>query len=441
MIYTRVSKDDGTSTSPAAQHDECAALAAHHGWPQPTHLSDVDLSAWRRNVARPAWQQTINGIRHGEIDGLIVHHLDRMLRQVRELEELIDAIEHRTRGRFPIYSVHGAIDLSTADGRFHARILTSVAQKESDDKSRRLKLVLGKAARDGKNHGGIAPYGWQPDRRTLNPQETAVIHQIINQALNGTGLSELARQLNTAGTPTRKGGRWYPTTVKQILTSPRLAGYRTHNGRVVATGDWEPIIDPATHHQLVELFNRPAHPNHHVNLTYWATGLAECGRCGGTLRSRQHHTQGRRYTCRKDHHGCGLGIAAEPFEHVVAAICQNILTVHGWGPRVETDADTATRHADIEHRLAELARHHYVDQAITRIEYEAARGPLAAQLEQLEQTLDQPARPAGRVEWDDLNASERSALAAHLIERIVIHPAIPGRRFDPSRIELWTRAR
>ncbi len=446
VIYTRVSKDhDGTSTSPAAQHDECARLAAAQGWGEVEHRSDVDTSAWSRAVVRPQYQRVLEDIRVGHVDGLVVHHLDRLLRQSRELEQLIDAIEARTRGTFPIYSVHGDLDLSTPDGRFQARILTSVAQKESDDKSRRLKLVLGKLAQEGKGHGGKVPYGWQADRVSVEPHEAAVVERAVGWVLDGVGLNECANRLNGAGVRTRQNAQWYPTTIRQILTNPRLAGLRTHHGRVVATGDWEPIIDIDTHRRLVDILSRPAHPNHHVNLTYWLTGIAQCGACGAKLRSRSEGGKAKRYVCRKDMGGCGLQIAAEQLHALVAAVVVGLIRDHGLGPRVE-DVDVRTVEEELaaaQLRLEQLSRDHYSDGLITKGEFLAARDPLSQKVVRLQEQLDRHAsaeQVSGVVEWDALNASERSLLAAEILEAVVIHRAVRGRRFDPSRVELLLRS-
>ena len=445
VVYTRVSKDhDGSSTSPQAQYDECLALARRHDWADPEHLSDVDTSAWKKSVVRPSWRRVVEGIRSGAIDGLIVHHLDRMLRQVRDLEELITAIDDRTRGKFPIYSVHGDLDLSTPDGRFQARILTSVAQKESDDKSRRLKLVLGKAARDGKVHGGIAPYGWQSDRVTVEQSEADLIRRAVERVLDGESISEIARDMNARGVPTRKGGRWHATTLKQILTSPRLAGLRTHHGVVVAEGDWERIISPDVHRQLVDILEaRTAHRNHHTRLTYWLVRVTHCGACGRQIRSRTHHVQGRRYVCRKDLGGCGLGIAAEPLEDVVATIIVGLIRDHGIGPRPQDDHTEAAREelAAVEARLAELQRDYYAGAVMDRGTFDRLEQDLTERIRRLAQEVHPRVQhPVELASLDDLNASERADLAAEIIERVVIHPAVPGRRFDPSRVEVWLRS-
>lgn len=443
VVYTRVSKDaDGTSVSPAAQLAECTQEAARRGWPEPEHRSDVDLSAWRKSTHRPAWQSILDGIAAGEVDGLIVHHLDRLMRQVRDLEQLIDAIDERG-GKFPIYSVHGDLDLSTPDGRALARILVTIAQKESDDKSRRLKLVLGANAREGKPHGGKIPYGWQADRVTLQPTEAGVLRELVEWVLNGMSLSECARRLNDAGVSTRQGGRWYPTSIRQMLVNPRLAGLRVHRGVVVGEGQWEPLIDEATHLQLVSLLDRPD-AEHSTRLTYWLAGLLECGVCGGKLRSRQ-TGQVRIYACRRDAGGCGLSINGELSEKLLEVCVVELWRHHKVKERPVNDVDVAAIHeqlAALESRRDELTRDFYVERRITQSEFDVARtalndliDPLVSKLRELREREEGGVDVAER--WAELTAADRRDVTHRMFPRIVVGPAVRGRRFDPTRFQLW----
>lgn len=435
VIYTRVSKDpDGTSTSPAAQYEECSRLAEDHGWFGVEHISDVDRSAWSRSTHRPGFHAVVQGIRDASIDGLVVHHLDRLLRQSRELEELIDAIESQTRGRFPIYSVHGDLDLSTSDGRFQARILVSVAQKESDDKSRRLKLVLGQKAREGKQHGGRRPYGWSEDRVTLDPDESSALLDCIGHLLNGEkSLVECARDL---------GKR--PTTLKQILVNPRLAGLRTHHGQVVHVGEWEPLIDHQTHELLVNLLSRPAHENHTTALKHPLIGLLVCGVCGRRLGSRTNYTKGkgsvRKYRCRKDIGGCGLGIDAAGVEQAVEAAFLTLLghvTVPAPAPVDDRDGERVA----LEARLDQLARDYYVEGLVTEHEFQVARKGILERLEELGPPHGVEEVPVGDVKdaWENYGPHERAEAMKSVIDHVLVAPGVPGKRFDPTRLSIVAR--
>src|SRR5881409_3560362 len=91
-------------------------------------LSD-GLSAWKRSVRRPGWQRLLERVESGESDGIVVWHTDRLFRQPRDLEKLIELGE---RG-FKVYSAHGERDLADPDDRFIMRIEVAHAARSSDD--------------------------------------------------------------------------------------------------------------------------------------------------------------------------------------------------------------------------------------------------------------------------------------------------------------------
>ena len=90
----------------------------------------------------------------GQVDAVVVWHLDRLHRQPRELEQFFDVCDRA--GGVALATVSGDVDLATHDGRFHARIMGAVAAKSSDDMSRRLRRKAQELARNG-----------QPQRRRL----------------------------------------------------------------------------------------------------------------------------------------------------------------------------------------------------------------------------------------------------------------------------------
>lgn len=96
---------------------------------------DNDVSAFdgcRRNGYDALVAQVRAGVTH-----IIVWHVDRLYRQPRELEDLIDLVEqHPVR----IEAVRGGgFDLNTTEGRLMARQLVAIAVYESGHKSDRVK--------------------------------------------------------------------------------------------------------------------------------------------------------------------------------------------------------------------------------------------------------------------------------------------------------------
>ena len=48
------------------------------------------LSAWKRTVRRPGWEALLQRVESGASDGIVVWHTDRLFRQPRDLEKLIE---------------------------------------------------------------------------------------------------------------------------------------------------------------------------------------------------------------------------------------------------------------------------------------------------------------------------------------------------------------
>src|SRR5919112_1151377 len=74
--------------------------------------------SWKRDVRRPGFEQLLERAGRGESQGIAVWHVDRLFRQPRDLEKLIDLADHG----FWVISSHGSRDLSDPDDRFILRI-------------------------------------------------------------------------------------------------------------------------------------------------------------------------------------------------------------------------------------------------------------------------------------------------------------------------------
>ncbi len=85
---------------------------------------------------------------------MIVYHPDRLMRQPRDLEELLTLSDEHD------ITLHGQAncrDLSDPDDRFFLRIEVAHACRSSDDTSRRLRDAVEDRAREGRPHN--APGG------------------------------------------------------------------------------------------------------------------------------------------------------------------------------------------------------------------------------------------------------------------------------------------
>ena len=205
--------------------------------------TEPDTSAWKRKrvrlpdgqvvyrVIRPVFEGALNDLKAGRapngerIDGLIVYDIDRLTRDPRHLEDAIEAVEHYHR---PIIDITGSLDLLTDNGRAMARVVTAMNNKSSADTSRRVKWKHTAMQRAGIPTGGPRPYGWQKDRRTLEPTEAKHVADAAKRILTGDATwSTIVAEWNRSGVLSASGKKWTLQTLKQVLTNPRVCGYRT----------------------------------------------------------------------------------------------------------------------------------------------------------------------------------------------------------------------
>jgi site-specific DNA recombinase len=99
-------------------------------------------------------------------------------------------------------------------------IMASVSQWEREAIGERTASALRykRSAFQVFNH---CPYGWRRDGKALVPVDTeqAVINRIREERTAGYKLQQIANGLNGAGILTKTGSRWFPATVRNVLTN------------------------------------------------------------------------------------------------------------------------------------------------------------------------------------------------------------------------------
>lgn len=422
-VYLRISQDrDGTLLGVDRQREDCEAHAATLGWTVAHTLIDDDLSAFS-GKRRPAYEALLGLIGSGEIGAVIAWHPDRLHRSPRELERFIDLVQ--ASGCKVATVKAGELDLSTASGRMTARVVGAVARHESEQKSERLRRQRAQAALAGRPHGGPRPFGWQADRLTLDSKEATAIREAAARVLAGASVRSVATDWNARGILPVRGGEWWPSNVKDLLTNPRLAGLRVHLGEIVAEGQWEPVLPRAEWEQLQAVLTITARRGRHP--ASLLGGLLVCGRCGGLL---THDTPkgARRYVCVPNpgkRHGCRLSITAPPVEaHLVA-----VVLAAADQPIMPPEPAPAPDLGRLEDRRAMLAEMFAAGQ-ISQAEWLRARDRIERDLADAHhaQVVDLQAVRRGKVgvsladRWDTLGPDERRAVLAVFVQQVNVAP-------------------
>lgn len=418
LAYARISRDpDLTSEAIDRQVADNTALAAKLGWEDVTHLIDRNRSAWKKGGSRPAFTELVDTIRRGECAGVIVWNLDRLLRRADQLEELINAVEQNP---VPIHSANGDFDLTDDSGRFVARIMVAVAQKESDDKSRRIRRAL-----------ADKPPPSSHDCYGRNPQERRTLKLIVRRVLAGHTYADVCRELNQRSTPTpRHAARWNAQSLRSILTNPKIAAH---------VGDQTYVELAVELDQRAQ--SRPTRNSRHQPHDYTLTGLIWCERCGGRMRGARAGDGAPRYSCNAPE-GCGLSIgpASTVEEVVVRRISEDVR-----GDTARVAVGTADPGPDVDHAqaLEELHDAYWLRREIPRPTYDRLVGELTRQID-----LQAPAPtrlqlpiPLGEHFIEDYlggTPARRRHLLTRTVGRIDVAPAIRGRKFDPTRLTIRT---
>ena len=459
-LYARISSDpEGDRLGVTRQREDCEALAARKGWPIADVYIDDDRSAYS-GKPRPEYRRLLDDIAARSIDALVVYNLDRLHRQPRELEAFFDITD--AAGLTNLATVEGDINLGSHDGRFHARILGAVARKSSDDASRRIRRKFEERAAAGlPSPGGTRPFGYRPDRVTVDPVEAALVREAARRILAGESLLAVCRDWNARSIPTVTGKRWIVDTLRRMLYAPRLSAQVERHGEIIGPGKWEPIITPEETAQLRTMLDERSRARMRPVRRYLLTGLLRCGLCGARLIARPAAGGKRRYVCAKGPglSGCGrMAISAEPVEaHVSAAVIAQV-DEPGVAASVaaaqSADAATAAEHDALRldrQQLDELARA-YGERKVTFPEWLAARAPIEARIDAAQRKVSRMSRTAAldpyvgksgalRAAWPDMPLNRQRSIASSVLERAVVRPAVPGRAvFDPDRIEPVWRA-
>ncbi|MGH3382347.1 MAG: recombinase family protein [Actinoallomurus sp.] len=334
--YVRISDDrDHDAAGVNRQQEDVTALAERLKWTVMEIVVENDTSAWKRRlvklpdgntamrVVRPGFRRALEMLMTGVADGFLAYDLDRVARDPRDLEDLIDCVVARS---IPTQSVTGSLDLSTDSGILAARINVAVAHKSSQDTSRRVSRKHEELARTGRyGGGGLRPFGYEHDGTTIRDDEAHWVRWMCAQAIDGMSMSRIARELDSHGVkPPQGGDRWNARSIYTILTGPRIVGLRRFRGKVIGEAHWPALVDRATFDQVrVALDARRGNSGN--TLSWWCVGLLWCHRCQQALvsvRAANGNSGGRP---RKGYRCPSLHTAISPAEQVQDEIQRQVL--------------------------------------------------------------------------------------------------------------------
>lgn len=321
-IYLRISRDrTGEGLGVDRQREDCLELATALGWELADLYIDNDISA-TSGKPRPEYRRMLADLDAGNATAIIAWHPDRLYRRAVDLGDLVDTCK---RNNVQVATVNaGTVDLTTPTGRLVAGLLAQVAIYEGEHKAER----WSRSWRQGRELGlpartGSRLFGYTRDGQVIE-HEAQIARRAARDIVNGVPLLTVTRWLEAEGVQTTRDGVWRTRALRQYLTNPRIAGYSTLGGEIVAEGKWEPILDRDTWETLRALFTSRARD--YAPRVSLLNGLLFCGAPGCGHRMITSGARGQRtYRCpnRPGMPGCG-GVSgyAQPIEEAVENYAQ-----------------------------------------------------------------------------------------------------------------------
>lgn len=434
------------------QREDCEALVRTRGWTLAGRYVDNDLSAYS-GKPRPGYEQMLDAVRGGLVDGIVAWHPDRLHRSPRELEDFLAAVEQHGVNVETVRA--GQWDLSTPSGRITARILGSVARGESEHKSDRVCRALEQRATMGNSHGRVA-YGWTrtvlPDGskvETVNEPEAALVRDLAQRILRGESLRSIAADLNCRGVPSPAGKAWGKTTLRHLVTRERNVGLRVHRGEVVGQGEWPAILERGLWEQVRAVLADPARKTSSSSAAvHLLSGLARCGVCDGPMRASQNRTVAS-YRCAdrscvsRNRHDLDAFVTAVVLERLNRPDVAALLT-----PADDNTRRAVAEVAELRGRL-DTAADDYADGALDREQFHRITERLRPRLEEAQaraRVVDSTpllAELVGaedvRAVWDGLPLSRRRGVVDLLLQVRVLRTTPGARTFDPNAVAVEWR--
>jgi DNA invertase Pin-like site-specific DNA recombinase len=183
-------------------------------------LFDEAVSGTVDGDERPELSRALALVAAGDVDGVLVPNMDRLARELTVQEGTL-AVLWAHGGRF--FTVEQGEILPDDDSdpmrKFVRQVMGAAAELERGLIVKRLKS--GRAAKKaaGKYAGGAPAYGQQAVDGALeaDDDEAAVLARVQQMRAEGASYRAIAAALNEDGVPTKRGGRWQPTTVARMV--------------------------------------------------------------------------------------------------------------------------------------------------------------------------------------------------------------------------------
>ena len=163
----------------------------------------------KRDGLQDALKATTKGM------ALVAYSISRLARNTRDMLDIAERLEKKGAD---LVSLSERIDTTTASGRMIFRMLAVLAEFEKEQIGERTRMALAHKKANGEAYCG-APFGFDAiaGRLVAVKKESAIVSDILKLRGSGASLADIANSLNDKGIEGKRGGKWFPSTVRYLI--------------------------------------------------------------------------------------------------------------------------------------------------------------------------------------------------------------------------------
>jgi site-specific DNA recombinase len=147
---------------------------------------------------------------------LVVYSLSRLARSTKDAINIGESISKR---KGYLVSLSENLDGTTATGKMMFQMLAVLAEFERNLVGERTQTALAQKKANGEVYTAITPFGYEAieGRLVKVEAEAQVVTEIQRRRQAGETLQLIADGLNSQGIAGKIGGKWYPSTVRNLI--------------------------------------------------------------------------------------------------------------------------------------------------------------------------------------------------------------------------------
>ncbi|MCM1269808.1 MAG: recombinase family protein [Ruminococcus flavefaciens] len=223
--YCRVSTDNSDqleSLETQKAHYE-SWIQLHTDWEYAGLFYDTGITGTKAEI-REGLQNLLTACRMGKVDHILVKSISRFSRNTTDCLSIVRELLYIG---VTIYFEKENINTGEMESELILSILSSMAEDESASISENEKWSIQRRMAAGTYKMPYVPYGYQRDENgnmVIEQSEAEVVRYIFNTVLAGHGTDAIAAALERQHIPTRKGGKWSGSTVRDIIVNEKYVG-------------------------------------------------------------------------------------------------------------------------------------------------------------------------------------------------------------------------